>query len=246
MNQPFVIITLILIAVVVIFLFYYYSSKRVVLRTLGRLPFQRLGSLRTNAYSKIEGKALSIEEPLVAPLSGRECVFYQILIEKRVQRGKHSHWKTLVDEEKIQDFFIIQKGERCIVLPKTNPRNFIAHLDTDRTIRSGTFNDPTPEFMNVLNMFNIKSEGFFGFNKQLRYKEAIIEVGERITVAGKVKWMDLENNIADYSYSSIVSMFGDDGKNRLIITDSPKAFDGIKSLRYLDVNSSSRQKRLSS
>ncbi len=228
MNQIFIILSIILAIGVIAYLYFYYRSEAVIIRTLKRLPYQRLGSLRTNAFCKIEGKALNIEEPLIAPYSKRKCVFYQILIEQRVQRGKHSHWKTIVDQERIQEFFIEQKGERCVVLPVTDPRNFIAYLETDKTKSSGTFNDPTPEFMSLLRTFNIESEGFFGFNKPLRYKEAIIEVGERITVAGKVKWMDLENNMADYSYSSIASIYGGEGKDKLIITDSDKAFGDVK------------------
>jgi len=246
MNPSFVIVSLVLLVGLAIFLFYYYSSKQVVLRTLKRLPRQRLGSLRTNTYSKIQGKALHVDGPLIAPLSGRECVFYQILIEQRVQRGKHAHWKTLVDDEDIQDFFIEQNGERCMVLPETNPRNFIAYLETDRTVKSGTFNNPTPEFMNVLKMYNINSEGFLGFNKRLRYKEAIIEVGERIVVAGNIKWMELENGIADYSYSKIASICGGDGKDRLIITDSAKAYNTARKERRLGSNSPRTPKRLSS
>ena len=192
------------------------------------MPYQRLGSLRTNTFGKIEGKALNIEEPLIAPYSKRKCVFYQILIEQRVQRGKHSHWKTIVDQERIQDFFIEQKGERCVVLPVTDPRNFISYLNTDRTKKSGVFNDPTPEFKSLLKSFNIESESFFGFNKSLRYKEAIIEVGERITVAGKVKWMNLEHNMADYTFSSIASLYGGNDKDKLIITDSIQAFEQVK------------------
>jgi len=228
MNQLFIILSVILVIGVIVYLFVHYRSEAVVLRTLKRLPYQRLGSLRTNAFSKIEGKALNIEEPLIAPYSKRKCVFYQILIEQRVQRGKHSYWKTIVDQEKIQDFFIEQKGERCVVLPVTNPRNFIAYLNTDRTKKSGVFNDPTPEFESLLRSFNIETKGLLGFNKRLRYKEAIVEVGERITIAGKVKWMDLENNMADYAYSSIASLYGGEGKDKLIITDSTKAFDELK------------------
>ena len=143
--------------------------------------------------------------------------------EANIRIGKPS-----LTKKEIQDFFIEQKGERCVVLPVADPRNFIAYLDTDSTKKSGTFNDPTPEFESLMRSFNIETKGLFGFNKRLRYKEAIIEVGERITVAGKIKWMDLENNMADYTYSSIASLYGGDGKDKMIITDSIQAFDNEK------------------
>lgn len=216
-------ITLVIIIIGgIAFLIYYYSPKTIILRRLKKLPTQRIGSLRTNTYSKIEGKALAIEDPLVAPLSKRKCVFYKIEIEKKVSSGKSSHWKTIVEEERIQEFFVEQNSERIVVLTERQPKNYYDYLVTDKETSSGTFNNPTPEFNALLESYNIKPEGFLGFNKQLRYSEAIVEVGERITVAGYIQWMDLETRIAGYSYSKIASLTAK-GKDKILITDSPEA-----------------------
>ena len=82
------------------------------------------------------------------------------------------------------------------------------------------FKELTPEFAELLKGYNIKTDNLFGFNKQLRYKEAIVEVGERITVAGYVNYIKLENQLKDYNYSSIASITAK-GKDKLLITDSP-------------------------
>ena len=118
----------------------------------------------------------------------------------------------------MQDFFIENRGEYVIVKPVQNPKNFIGYLVTDKTSSSGTFNDPTPEFKSLLRRYNIESEGFFGFNKQLRYSEGIIEIGETITVAGIAKWKTLSEPIPEYSYSKIAALESSD-KQKLIITD---------------------------
>jgi len=220
-KLPIILIGICIVALIG-FLIYYYSPKTIILRRLKKLPHQRIGSLRTNTYSKIDGKALNIEKPLIAPLSKRKCVFYKIHIEKKVSTGKNSHWKTIINEEQIQDFFIEKNSERIIVLPTKVPKNYSDYLVTDKNASSGTFNDPTPEFKSLLNFYNIETENLFGFNKKLRYSEAIVEVGERITVAGYIKWMELENPIADYSYSSIASMTAN-GKDKILITDTPDA-----------------------
>lgn len=222
MDKLSIILIGICVVALVGFLVYYFNPKTIILRRLKKLPHQRVGSLRTNTYSKIEGKALNIEAPLIAPLSKRKCVFYKIHIQKKVSTGKSSHWKTIIDEEQIQDFFIEQNSERVVVLPTKSPKNYSDYLVTDENTSSGTFNDPTPEFESLLNFYNIETKNLFGFNKKLRYSEAIVEVGERITVAGYIKWMELENPIADYSYSSIASINANE-KNKILITDTPAA-----------------------
>lgn len=204
------------------FLIYYFNPKTIILRRLKKLPNQRIGSLKTNIYSKIEGTALNIEEPLIAPLSKRKCVFYKMYIQKKMKSGKNSSWKTIIGEEVIQDFFIEQTGERLVVLPTKEPKNYYDYLVTDKKTSSGLFKELTPEFEELLKRYNIKTNNLFGFNKQLRYREAIVEVGERITVAGFVNWVKLDNPVKDYNYSSIASITAK-GKDKILITDSPDA-----------------------
>ena len=207
---------------IVLFLTYYFNPKKIIVRRLKNLPNQRIGSLKTKIYSKIEGKALNIKEPLIAPLSKRNCVFYKIKIEKKVSSGKKSHWETIVNEERIQDFFVEQLGERIVILPTKSPKNYYDYLVVDKKASSGTFNEPTREFKDLLDLYNIEVTNFFGFNKQLKYTEAIIEVGEHITVAGYVNWQKLENPVENYNYSSIATLIAK-GKDKILITDTPDA-----------------------
>ena len=214
---------LIISAIAVIgFCAYYFSSKQVILRTLSRIPDKPVSGLRTNELTKVTGKALHVEEPLIAPLSKRKCIFYTIKIQQKVSSGKSSHWKTIINEEKTQDFFLDKNGQYVIVKPIQNPRNFISYLVTDKTASSGTFKDASPEFESLLRRFNIESTGFFGFNKQLRYTEGIIEIGETITVAGIAKWKTLNEPIPEYTYSKIATLESNE-KQKIIITDLPMA-----------------------
>ncbi|WP_298550182.1 hypothetical protein [uncultured Algibacter sp.] len=222
MSSPFIVVIAISVFAIIAFLIYFYSPKTIILRRLKNLQSQRIGSLKTKTYSKIEGKALNIEDPLIAPLSKRKCVFYKMQIQKKVSSGKNSRWKTIVSEERIQDFFIEQTGERIVVLPIKTPKDYYDYLVTDKKASSSLFKELTPEFASLLKVHNIKTDNLFGFNKQLRYKEAIVEVGERIIVAGYVNWVKLENPVKDYNYSSIASVTAK-GKDKILITDSPDA-----------------------
>jgi hypothetical protein len=217
-----VIIPIIIISIfaIIAFCVYHFSQKLVITRALSKIPLKPVGSLRTNELTKVTGKALHVHEPLIAPLSKRKCVYYSIKIEQKKQSGKNSHWKTILREEEIQDFFIDCRGDYVIVQPQKEPRNFISYLVPDKKAASGTFNDPTPEFESLLRRYTIESTGLFGFNKHLRYKEGIIEVGETITVAGIAKWKELNEPIPEYPYSKIATLESSD-KQKLMITDLP-------------------------
>jgi hypothetical protein len=221
MTTPVIIILVICAIAIIGFSVYYFNGKQVIIRTLSKIPIKPTSSLKTNELSKVSGKALHVEEPLKAPYSGRKCVFYQMKIQKKVSNGKSSHWKTIVSEEKFQDFFVDINGDFVIIQPQEHPRNYICHLVHDKSQSSGTFNDPTPKFIALLRRYNIEPETYFGFNKTLRYEEGIIEIGERITVAGIAKWKSLSEPLPEYPYSKIATLQSD-GKQKLIITDLPE------------------------
>ncbi len=218
MEILFVIIPIIIL---VVFLLYYLNNKQVIIRTLKKLPSSGISGIRTNQFTKITGKALHVDEPLIAPFSKRKCIFYRIKIEEKRSSGKSHHWATLVKEERFQPFFVQKNGEYIIVSPSRKPLNYKAHLVIDKKASAGTFKQNTPEFEQLLKEYNIKSKGFLGFKKNIRYHEAIIEIGEEVTVAGIAKWKNLQEPIEGYSYSKIASLESNE-KQKIIITDLPK------------------------
>jgi hypothetical protein len=220
MNKALIIAAIVFFIGMVIYLSYYFNARQVIIRKLSKIPHKSLSSIRTNDLVKISGKALHVQEPLLAPLSRRPCIFYKIKIYQKKSSGKHSYWDTIIKEEKFQDFFIEQNGEMAIVRPTNEPKNYQSFLIIDKKSSSGAFDHPTPEFETLLKRYNIDTKGIFGFNKSLRYEEGIIEVGERITVAGVAKWKALKEPIPKYRYSKIMEL-EQVGKHKLIITDLP-------------------------
>lgn len=220
MEPVLLFVIVISVIAIIAFVSYFFGTKQVIKRTLSKIPNKPIGGLKTNELTKINGKALHVKEPLIAPLSKRQCIFYTVTIKERRSTGKSTYWKTLVDETMIQDFFIEKNGDYAIVKPIKHPKNYISYLVVDKKTSSGTFNDPTPDFESLLKRYNIDSSNYFGFNKSLKYTEAIIEIGENITVAGIAKWKSLNEPIPEYPYSKIAALESNE-KQKLIITDMP-------------------------
>lgn len=218
-NLKFLIPVLI---VVVVFLVIYFNKKNVIIRKLSKFKFKRITQFRTNELTKLSGKVLQVQEPFVSPFSKRKCVAYIFEVKQKVSSGKNSHWKTLLKKEDIQDFFVEKDGELVMVKPSLEMSNYYSYMVEDKSVSSGTFNNPTPEFKKVLDDFGIESETWLGFNKTLKYSERIIEIGETVTVGGLAKWKVLKEPIKGYNYSKIAALESND-KQKLIITDLPRA-----------------------
>lgn len=203
-----------------IFLGYYFSNKQRILRDLKKTRRKQINRIQENEYAKVIGKALNVHEPLIAPLSGRPCVYYYVHIEQKGDK----HWNTLIKKAQSQDFFLEVNGEMAIIQPNHNPKN--GFLVTDFETKSGFRNDASPELEAFLKAHDKKSTGFFGGNRTLRYKEGIIEIEEQVAIKGIGKWKVLKEPIEGYSFSRILYLTGSI-ENKLIITDLPEAMKRV-------------------
>ena len=198
---------------------YYFSKKNRMLREFKKTRKKSINSIKRNEYAKIIGKAKHVGEPLVAPLSGRKCVYYHVVVEVKGDKS----WRKIIDDAKSQDFFISAASEMAIV-KTSNLRadSKYIHLVKDFSKNSGFRKDAPENLEAYLKKHGKKSTGLFGVNKQMRYREGVIEIDENIAVKGMAEWESLSEPIKGYSYSKILTLTGTK-KQKLLVTDEPKA-----------------------
>lgn len=217
-------IAIVVVVITVIVIAHYFSKKNRILRELKKTRRKAINSIRENEYVKIIGKAKYVKEPLVAPLSGRKCIYYQVIVEQKADKS----WRTIIDDVKFQDFFVQTNTEMAIVkvsdLANSSKQ---VHLVKDFKESSGFLKDPTIKFDNYLEKHGKKSLSFLGLNKSMRYKEGIIALDEDIAVKGIANWKALNQTIEGYSYSRILTLSGNE-KEKLLITDEPEALLRVK------------------
>jgi len=219
-NPNFIIPALMFLVVVIIAIVaYYFSNKKIMLREFKKSKKKPINRIQEKAYAKIIGKAKHTNEPLIAPLSGRKCVYYHVIVEVKGDKN----WTKIINEEKHQDFFIESNSEMAIVkmssVQKSMRRFFLVK---DYKENSGFRNDAPEKLEAYLKYHNKKSTGFLGVNKTIRYSEGIIELNEPIAVKGIAEWETLNEPIDGFSYSKILTLVGTK-KEKLLVTDEPKA-----------------------
>ncbi|WP_299258601.1 hypothetical protein [uncultured Aquimarina sp.] len=219
-NGYFLIMIFILIIVIAIFIGYYFSHKNRVLRKLKQANIKRIQLVKDKEYIKVIGKVQNIKEPLISPIGKRKCAYYQIIVEEK-HSGKNKSWHTIIKEDKAVNFIIESSGERAIVLVDTSPKTKMVYLVKDVKHVSGTWNDPPKYLETYLQSHGKDSTGLFGFNKSIRYREGVIEIGEKITLLGTGHWKESDHTLDRYSSKSLY--ISGDSENKLIITDDPKS-----------------------
>ncbi|GAB5398510.1 MAG: hypothetical protein Aureis2KO_00950 [Aureisphaera sp.] len=217
-------IALFLVVFLGIFIFgIFFNKKAIILREMRKSKAKPIGSVRNGEYVKIIGKALHVKEPLIAPISGRQCIFYHT----EVIHGSGKNRKTIIDELRTQDFFIEQNGEMVMVKMDQANRFRKIHLVQDHQFNTGIFGEKKEHLEKYLQRNGESSTYWIGLKKDLSYREGIIELNEIVAVKGIAEWKTLKEPIEGFRYSKILNLKGSKEK-KLLITDHKSALKDPK------------------
>ena len=201
----------IIVAIVVIAICgWYFGAAQRMKRQLGQAKPWSLNELPEDTHGRVIGQARALGEELAGPLTGRRCVYYIAIVEEQRSTGRSSYWRTIASETRGVPFMLEDGTGRAIV----DPNGAQVALDFDGNSKSGTFNQADPVQEQFLAKHGQKSEGWV-FNKTLRYREAMIEVGETIAVLGSGTREPDPNAAPEAAYRGAPP-------TRLRLTSSPK------------------------
>ncbi len=202
---------------IIVFASNYFNKKAIVRRKLKKAPARKISNFADGEIAKIVGKVELISKPLIAPLSGRQCAYYYVLIEQYESTGKSSHWKTIIEEE-VAGTFGMRDGNYCAQIESKDVKTYIIQ---DRKYSSGFMNDASEVLVRYLKKYGKESENILGFNKTLRYKEGILEEGELITVLGKGTWKTANQDQFADTYGKVL-VISSSKETNVYMSDDPK------------------------
>lgn len=203
MNFQIVMILLIaMVAGCVFFYRYYFNRKTIVKRKLKKATGKKISDFVTGDIAKVVGKVEIVGVPLIAPLSGRPCAYYYVLVEQEKSYGRSSSWETLIEEE-VGGEFVIRDGRYRAHI---NSDNIKSYLVQDREYSSGFGEDASDILEKYLQDHGEKSEGLFNFNKKIRYKEGVLEQDEFMAVIGRGEWKNASQIKLPESYGRVLSI----------------------------------------
>lgn len=147
-------------------------------RRAGDVPLYRLADLPENVVGRVLGHVeLHEARWLEAPLSRRRCVYYEVAVDQHVLL--HGLVRELASERRGVPFALTDDGHRAIVEPE---HATIRAAFDDIAECAGTFDAP-PRERELLDHLGLVRRDWF-WTQGLRFREAVLEVGERIAVTG--------------------------------------------------------------
>lgn len=155
-------------------------AKGATVRKLRKAKSYPIADLPEGVSGRVVGEAYPLAQTLAGPLTGRPCVYYIAKVEQHHSNGKSGYWKTIITEQRGVPFGMRDATGRAIV----DPNGAEIALDFDDKSTSGFLDNATEIEERFLQRHGKTSQGLL-FNKGLRYREAIIAVGETVAVLGE-------------------------------------------------------------
>ena len=211
-----VIIVIALIAIAIIYAAFHFNKRLQIRRKLQRFPASTIRRARSGDYVRIVGEVDFVSEPFISPVTQRECAFFHLEVEREQYRGRSTQWETLF-EEKVKSPFMVRQRDYVAVV---NVDEIEAYLYPDRGFTPGVVNKGDEELERYLATKNYDSKGNFGLRKSIRYKEGVLEKGEKVCVSGKAKWIENSDLLPDIE-GKILYLTADEN-HPVYISDDPK------------------------
>lgn len=160
---------------------WWYSGDRKARRVLAAAPRRAVVDVAEGEFVRVVG-TVEVERPVDAPLSGRECAHWRVIVEDFSVNDHEG--SRMVDEHDGVDFFVREEGgDRALV----STRLIQALLEDESERRSGPRAAATPEVEAFLLGRAKKSRGWI-FNKSLRCRETVARPGATVAVVGVARW----------------------------------------------------------
>jgi hypothetical protein len=150
------------------------QPKRRARRELERAHGKHLGELRDGDRVRVTGVARRLKETLISPVTGRACIGFRFVIEASTMGAD---WMVVVHRSSCAAFGIVEDGVEATV---EGP--FLFGLDFDD--RGDVWANLSPGLFGVLEDAKIPLSGSFGSEKEFRFREAVLQAGDRIMVLG--------------------------------------------------------------
>lgn len=177
-----------LIVVVIGFIIYnlYFTQSAVVHGIIKKTKTKKIADVKDDEVVRISGKIIYAGKTMLAPLSGRKCVYYEVVVKDSSHRREFLKNHIDIKEEKIADV-VIYDGENYAVI---NTKLVATSIALDQQLSSGFWKISTPELTSFLVKHGERSEDYMGWSLDLIGEEGVLEEGETLEVAGKAVWRD--------------------------------------------------------
>lgn len=146
-------------------------------------PRVPIAELRSGMHM-VRGAIRGSTQQFAGPMSDRVCVYYRFTVEEHRSRNKSSDWVTVVERTRTSTIELDDgTGHAAVDLGAAE-----LSLALDRHVTTGLLSSMPEELAHKLrHEFGTDTKGWL-FNKKMRVRETMLEVGDELVVIGQASF----------------------------------------------------------
>lgn len=164
-------------------LMWYFSAEQKAKRVMLAEPLTPISGLVPGDRARVAGR-VRLLDPLEAPLSGRDCAYWHVLVEEH--RGKNS-WYTVAQGDDSAPFLLADGGREV----RVDPRRARMLVRRESAGHTGAFDPASDRERRLLQRLGVAPTSFLGLNRHFRFTEGRIDAGEAVAVLGTAQLREI-------------------------------------------------------
>ncbi|MGA1822087.1 MAG: hypothetical protein ACMUIG_06140 [Thermoplasmatota archaeon] len=154
--------------------------------------------------------------PLISPISHNPCIYYHVVVERKITTGKSTKWVTVHSKGDSLDLIISDDSGSVLVRPVG--AEFRGAEEIQYT--TDLFNKPGPALLSFLEREGIRHKGIFEILREtMRYTEYYVPPGGYMYILGHASYSPLSENEPEFRRTVPYVIRNGGRKRKFIISD---------------------------
>jgi hypothetical protein len=181
------------------------------------VPRSHIHDAPDNKVTKVIGEVVALSEPLLAPLTGRGCVCYELTIEESIKEEREERWVMLAQDTHRQNFLLREGNDVALVRVRYANMYLFESLSSSSTMKSAP--------LRVQAFLEKHGELTTGRSRTIRYRERLLEPGKQASACGyATREIDLQAESSGYRDTGTRLTFEHQEDHDLYISNDPATF----------------------
>ena len=116
MIQIYFLLILVVIVIVHLLLSDYFAPDKIIKKKFNSTPRKNIStSIKDGEKIHFSGSIEIVTEPIISPLSKRECALFSIEILEKSSGGKVNKWESIINKDVITTYLIKNNNHYCLI-----------------------------------------------------------------------------------------------------------------------------------
>jgi len=222
--EGFLIIVLLAVIILLPLKKYIFEEDAAVYKKMNRAKAKSTDGFKDGQTAKISGCIERVGTLLVAPLTGRECVYYYVSVEETGGGNSNLDKITIISKED-KTLYVTRDNDKCVLIGDADTK---INIMLESKFHSGFRKDATKVIEDFLKRHGQKSTGIWGANRSLYYTELILQHGDKVAVVGTGNWQPACTMGLPETYGDVLVMGAKKGQY-VYMSDNPGTIDNDNS-----------------